>query len=135
MTSADLTVVTVPARLPCARRHVLGSWRGAWEYRHGHTVTTEPFRFVAEFDARALDPAAALLLPHLARPGLRIYGCAQDGSRGILYPPVYRIGADRPLAQWINQWVADCRDGRKWHLPLTALIVTRAWGGRTEIRL
>lgn len=130
-------LVTVPARIPCARHERILPARLPLSYDRSHMVTWRVGQFHEHVPLGALDPAAAELLQHLLRPGLILRGRAHDGDVIDLRVPLFPAdeAPELTVGAWANARVAEWRAGSRSVAPLAALIVRWAWSGHVEIPL
>jgi hypothetical protein len=129
--------ITIGCRCPCARgERAATSFRRAWppRYERSHVTVSRPVRVEFEFPDDLFDPAALTLVKSLPETQ-RIWGETHDGRRGELSVPVFHTDYRRPLPAWLNQIVADWRDGTATRPPLRALLVQLPWQPRQEIVL
>lgn len=124
----------IPARSPCPR-HIVTSSQRPWTYERTHVVASKPAPFWTEIPLGLLDPVAAQLLPVLNNAGLRLWGRSAEGQTGELFVPIWYTDSDQTVAQWINQHIADWRDGNKRRPPLIAITAWWSWDGKLEIPL
>jgi hypothetical protein len=130
-----MVIAQIPARAPCKRYDEVRSRRGRGGYESVHTVASKPAAFWTDIPSGRLDRAAALLLPILNNPGLRLYGRTADGASGELFVPVFHTDSSQTVARWINQRVADWREGGSYGPPLVSITGRWAWSGELEIQL